>query len=149
LVFPFLTHSIVDVGIQTRNLNFIYVMLATQLMLFASRTIVEFIRSWILLHISIRINLSILSDFLIKLMKLPMSFFDTKMFGDIIQRIGDHSCIEQFLTGQTLNTLFSLVNLLIFGVVLGMYSMTVFSIFMVGSILYGLGVLLFLKERRS
>jgi ATP-binding cassette subfamily B protein len=82
-------------------------------------------------------------------MKLPMSFFDTKMFGDMIQRIGDHSCIEQFLTGQTLNTLFSLVNLLIFGVVLGMYSMTVFSIFMVSSILYGLWVLLFLKEKRK
>lgn len=149
LVFPFLTQSIVDVGIQTRNLNFIYVMLAAQLMLFASRTVVEFIRSWILLHISIRINLSILSDFLIKLMKLPMSFFDTKMFGDIMQRIGDHSRIEQFLTGQTLSTLFSLVNLLIFGVVLGMYSMTIFTIFMVGSILYGLWVLLFLKERRK
>jgi len=106
LVFPFLTQSIVDVGIQTRNLNFIYVMLAAQLILFASRTVVEFIRSWILLHISIRINLSILSDFLIKLMKLPMSFFDTKMFGDIMQRIGDHSRIEQFMTGQALNTLF-------------------------------------------
>ena len=149
LVFPFLTQSIVDIGIQTRNLNFIYVMLAAQLMLFASRTVVEFIRSWILLHISIRINLSILSDFLIKLMKLPMSFFDTKMFGDIMQRINDHHRIEQFLTGQTLNTLFSLVNLLIFGVVLGMYSMTIFTIFMVGSILYGLWVLLFLKERRK
>jgi len=149
LVFPFLTQSIVDVGIQTRNLNFIYVMLAAQLMLFASRTVVEFIRSWILLHISIRINLSILSDFLIKLMKLPMSFFDTKMFGDIMQRIGDHNRIEQFLTGQTLSTLFSLINLLIFGVVLGMYSMTIFTIFMIGSILYGLWVVLFLKERRK
>jgi ATP-binding cassette, subfamily B, bacterial len=149
LVFPFLTQSIVDVGIQTRNLNFIYVMLAAQLMLFASRTVVEFIRSWILLHISIRINLSILSDFLIKLMKLPMSFFDTKMFGDIMQRISDHDRIEQFLTGQTLNTLFSLVNLLIFGVVLGMYSMTIFTIFMIGSILYAFWVVLFLKERRK
>lgn len=149
LVFPFLTQAIVDVGIQTRNLNFIYVMLAAQLMLFASRTVVEFIRSWILLHISIRINLSILSDFLIKLMKLPMSFFDTKMFGDIMQRINDHDRIEQFLTGQTLNTLFSLVNLLIFGVVLGMYSMTIFIIFMVGSILYAFWVVLFLKERRK
>ncbi|PWK16673.1 ATP-binding cassette subfamily B protein [Arcicella aurantiaca] len=149
LVLPFLTQSIVDVGIQTRNLNFIYVMLAAQLMLFASRTVVEFIRSWILLHISIRINLSILSDFLIKLMKLPMSFFDTKMFGDIMQRIGDHSRIEQFLTGQTLSTLFSLVNLLIFGSVLGMYSMTIFTIFMVGSILYAFWVILFLKERRK
>jgi ATP-binding cassette, subfamily B, bacterial len=149
LVFPFLTQSIVDVGIQTRNLNFIYVMLAAQLMLFASRTVVEFIRSWILLHISIRINLSILSDFLIKLMKLPMSFFDTKMFGDIMQRIGDHSRIEQFLTGQTLSTLFSLVNLLIFGGVLAMYSMPIFLIFIIGSILYALWVMIFLKERRK
>lgn len=149
LVFPFLTQSIVDVGIQTRNLNFIYVMLAAQLMLFASRTVVEFIRSWILLHISIRINLSILSDFLIKLMKLPMSFFDTKMFGDIMQRIGDHSRIEQFMTGQTLNTLFSLVNLLIFGCVLALYSLPIFSIFIIGSVLYACWVVLFLKERRK
>ncbi len=149
LVFPFLTQSIVDVGIQTRNLNFIYVMLAAQLMLFASRTVVEFIRSWILLHISIRINLSILSDFLIKLMKLPMSFFDTKMFGDIMQRIGDHSRIEQFMTGQTLNTLFSMVNLLIFGCVLALYSLPIFSIFMIGSVLYACWVVLFLKERRK
>ena len=149
LVFPFLTQSIVDVGIQTRNLNFIYVILAAQLMLFASRTVVEFIRSWILLHISIRINLSILSDFLIKLMKLPMSFFDTKMFGDIMQRIGDHSRIEQFLTGQTLNTLFSMFNLLMFGGVLAMYSMSIFLIFIIGSALYMLWVVLFLKERRK
>ncbi|MDI9873233.1 peptidase domain-containing ABC transporter [Flectobacillus rivi] len=149
LVFPFLTQSIVDVGIQTRNLNFIYVMLAAQLMLFASRTVVEFIRSWILLHISIRINLSILSDFLIKLMKLPMSFFDTKMFGDIMQRIGDHSRIEQFMTGQTINTLFSMVNLLIFGCVLALYSLSIFSIFMIGSGLYACWVVLFLKERRK
>ncbi|MET3129147.1 ATP-binding cassette subfamily B protein [Arcicella rosea] len=149
LVFPFLTQSIVDVGIQTRNLNFIYVMLAAQLMLFASRTVVEFIRSWILLHISIRINLSILSDFLIKLMKLPMSFFDTKMFGDIMQRIGDHSRIEQFMTGQTLNTLFSMVNLVIFGCVLALYSLPIFSIFMIGSVLYACWVVLFLKERRK
>lgn len=149
LVFPFLTQSIVDVGIQTRNLNFIYMMLAAQLMLFASRTVVEFIRSWILLHISIRINLSILSDFLIKLMKLPMSFFDTKMFGDIMQRIGDHSRIEQFMTGQALNTLFSLVNLLIFGCVLALYSLPIFSIFMIGSVLYAFWVVLFLKERRK
>lgn len=133
LVFPFLTQSIVDVGIQTRNLNFIYVILAAQLMLFASRTVVEFIRSWILLHISIRINLSILSDFLIKLMKLPMSFFDTKMFGDIMQRIGDHSRIEQFLTGQTLNTLFSMFTLLMFGGVLAMYSTSIFLIFIIGT----------------
>jgi ATP-binding cassette, subfamily B, bacterial len=149
LIFPFLTQSIVDVGVQTRNLNFVYVVLTAQLMLFISRTIVEFIRSWILLHISIRINLSILSDFLIKLMKLPMSFFDTKMFGDIMQRIEDHSRIEHFLTGQALNTLFSMVNLVVFGIVLGMYSPLVLMIFALGSALYGCWIVLFLKEKRK
>jgi ATP-binding cassette, subfamily B, bacterial len=149
LVLPFLTQSIVDVGIQTRNLNFIYVILAAQMMLFASRIVVEFVRSWILLHISIRINLSILSDFIIKLMKLPMSFFDTKMFGDIIQRVEDHNRIEQFLTGQALNTLFSMINLVVFGIVLGIYSPLVLMIFALGSVLYGLWILLFLKERRK
>jgi ATP-binding cassette, subfamily B, bacterial len=149
LVFPFLTQSIVDVGIQTRNLHFIYVILSAQLMLFASRTVVEFIRSWILLHISIRINLGILSDFLVKLMKLPMSFFDTKMFGDIMQRINDHTRIEQFLTGPALNTLFSVINLLVFGVVLAMYSVPIFLVFLLGSVLYGVWVVLFLKERRK
>lgn len=149
LVFPFLTQSIVDIGIQTRNLHFIYVILGAQLMLFASRTVVEFIRSWILLHISIRINLSILSDFLIKLMKLPMSFFDTKMFGDIMQRINDHTRIEQFLTGPALNTLFSVINLLVFGVVLALYSVPIFLVFLSGSVLYGVWVVLFLKERRK
>ncbi|MFC0185422.1 bacteriocin-processing peptidase. Cysteine peptidase. MEROPS family C39 [Pseudarcicella hirudinis] len=149
LAFPFLTQSIVDVGIQTHNLQFIYVILAAQLMLFASRTVVEFIRSWILLHISIRINLSILSDFLIKLMKLPMSFFDTKMFGDIMQRIDDHHRIEQFLTGQTLNTLFSMISLLIFGGVLIIYSPAIFIIFLIGSVFYTFWVMLFLNERRK
>lgn len=149
LVFPFLTQSIVDIGIQTRNLHFIYVILGAQLMLFASRTVVEFIRSWILLHISIRINLSILSDFLIKLMKLPMSFFDTKMFGDIMQRINDHTRIEQFLTGPALNTLFSVINLFVFGVVLALYSVPIFLVFLLGSVLYGAWVVLFLKERRK
>lgn len=149
LIFPFLTQSIVDIGIQTRNLQFIYVILGAQLMLFASRTVVDFIRSWILLHISIRINLSILSDFLIKLMKLPMSFFDTKMFGDIMQRINDHTRIEQFLTGPALNTLFSIINLLIFGIVLGLYNLQIFLVFLLGSLLYGIWVVLFLKERRK
>ncbi len=149
LVFPFLTQSIVDIGIQARNLHFIYVILGAQIMLFASRTVVEFIRSWILLHISIRINLSILSDFLIKLMKLPMSFFDTKMFGDIMQRINDHTRIEQFLTGPALNTLFSFINLLLFGVVLALYNLPIFLIFLLGSVLYGAWVVLFLKERRK
>lgn len=149
LIFPFLTQAIVDIGINTRDLSFIYVVLIAQLMLFAGRTGVEFIRSWILLHISTRINISILSDFLIKLMRLPVRFFDTKLTGDIMQRMGDHGRIQSFLTGQTLNTLFSFVNLLIFSAVLAYYNLVIFAVFLVSSILYIVWIFLFLKKRRS
>ena len=110
LIMPFLTQSVVDTGIQTRNLNFIYLVLAAQLMLFIGRMAVDFLRSWILLHVSTRINLSILSEFLGKLLKLPVSYFESKQTGDILQRIGDHSRIESFLTGTSLNVLFSLIK---------------------------------------
>lgn len=149
LIFPFLTQAVVDVGINTRNINFIYLVLVAQLMLFVSRMSVEFIRSWILLHISTRINISLISDFLIKLMKLPIRFFDTKMTGDIIQRIEDHSRIERFLTGQTLSVLFSMVNLLLFGFVLAYYSFQILFVFMLGSGLYFVWVYLFMKKRRD
>ncbi len=149
LLFPFLTQSVVDVGINTQNLSFIYLVLGAQLMLMAGRLSVEFIRSWILLHISTRVNLSILSDFLIKLMRLPVSFFDSKQFGDLMQRIGDHHRIESFLTGQTLSVLFSLLNLVIFGVVLALYNLTIFGVFMVSSALYIGWVMLFLRQRRK
>ncbi len=147
LIFPFLTQSIVDIGINTRDLNFIYIILIAQIMLFVGRTGVEFIRSWILLHMSTRINISILSDFLIKLMKLPMPYFDAKMTGDIMQRMEDHVRIQNFLTGQTLSTLFSFVNLLVFAVVLAYYNMLIFTVFLMSSILYIGWVLLFLKKR--
>ena len=114
LILPFLTQSIVDVGIQNQDLNFIYLVLIAQVMLFLGRMGIEVIRSWILLHLSTRINISIISDFFIKLMKLPISFFDTRMTGDIMQRINDHHRIEQLLTNSSLNTLFSLVNWVIF-----------------------------------
>jgi ATP-binding cassette subfamily B protein len=149
LILPFLTQSIVDVGINTRNLNFIYVILIAQVMLFVGRTSVDFIRSWILLHISTRINISILTDFLIKLMKLPVSFFDTKMTGDILQRMNDQKRIESFLTGSTLNTVFSMFNFIIFGAVLAFYDRTVFIIFAASSILYALWIFLFLRRRRE
>ena len=149
LIFPFLTQSIVDVGITTRNLNFIHLILVAQLVLFISRMSVDFIRSWILLHISTRINISLISDFLIKLMKLPIGFFDTKMIGDLLQRIQDHTRIENFLTSSTLNILFSFVNLLVFGFVLAIYNMTIFVIFMVGSALYIGWINLFLNKRRE
>lgn len=149
LILPFLTQSIVDTGIQTRNLHFIYLVLAAQLALFIGRMAVEFIRSWILLHVSTRINLSILSDFLIKLLKLPVSFFDTKLTGDILQRIGDHGRIEQFLTGTSLNTLFSVFNLLVYSVVAAMYNLAIFGVFVLSSVLYTAWIVLFLRYRKQ
>jgi ATP-binding cassette, subfamily B, bacterial len=149
LILPFLTQSLVDTGINQRNLPFIYIILTAQFMLFFGRTIVDFIRGRILLHISIKINLTILSDFWIKLMKLPLYFFDTKQTGDIIQRIGDHKRIENFLTGTALNTLFSLFNLVIFSIILLQYSSYVFAIFCIGSFLYFLWICLFLRYRRN
>ena len=105
LIFPFLTQAIVDVGISNRNLGFVTLILVAQLVLTVGKIMVEFIRSWILLHISTRINISLISDFLIKLMKLPIGFFDSKKIGDIMQRIGDHTRIESFLTGSSLSYL--------------------------------------------
>lgn len=141
LIVPFLTQSVVDIGINTRNLNFIYIILIAQTMLFLGRMSVDFIRSWILLHISTRINISILTDFLIKLMKLPMSFFDTKMTGDIMQRMNDQKRIESFLTGSTLSTIFSMFNLVVFTGVLAYYNVNIFIIFLASSILYSAWVI--------
>ncbi len=149
VIFPFLTQSIVDTGIQTRNLHFIYLILIAQAMLFLGKVSVDFIRSWILLHISTRINLSILSDFLGKLLKLPIAFFDSKKTGDILQRIGDHHRIESFLTGSSLNVLFSMFNLVIFSFIAAFYNLTIFSIFIVSSILYTLWITVFLRYRRK
>ena len=149
LIVPFLTQSVVDIGINTRNLNFIYIVLIAQTMLFLGRMSVDFIRSWILLHISTRVNISILTDFLIKLMKLPMGFFDTKMTGDIMQRMNDQKRIESFLTGSTLSIIFSLFNLVVFTVVLAYYNINIFFIFLISSVLYSLWVIAFLKRRRE
>lgn len=149
LIFPFLTQSIVDFGIANNNLSFIYLVLIAQMVLFISRTTVDFIRSWIMLHISTRINISLISDFLLKLMKLPIGFFDTKMTGDLMQRIGDHHRIESFLTGQTLNILFSFFNMIIFGSVLAWYSLKIFFIFLTGSALYIAWIKVFMKRRRE
>ncbi len=149
LILPFLTQALVDFGINNQDINFVYTVLLAQVMLFVSRTSVEFIRSWILLHLGTRINISIISDFLIKLMRLPLSFFDTKHLGDLLQRIGDHKRIETFLTSQTLNVLFSMINLVVFGIVLAIYSMSIFTVFFIGSLLSFLWILLFLKKRRD
>ncbi len=149
LIFPFMTQAIVDIGINTGNIHFIYLVLIAQLTLFLSRTVVEFIRSWILLHISTRINLSILSDFLIKLMRMPVSFFTTSMYGDILQRVSDHRRIESFLTQSTLSVLFSIFNLVIFSFVLAWYNLTIFLVFSVFSCLYIIWITLFLKYRKT
>lgn len=149
LILPFLTQSIVDTGINQHNLQFIYVILIAQFMMFFGRTAVDFIRSRILLFISTRINISILSDFWIKLMRLPISYFDTKMTGDIIQRVGDHRRVEQFLTSSTINVLFSMINLFIFSIVLLLYSTLIFGIFVTGSVLYFIWIKIFLKQRRN
>ncbi len=149
LILPFLTQALVDFGIDYQDIGFVYTILLAQLMLFFSRTSVEFIRSWILLHLGTRINISIISDFLIKLMKLPLSFFDGKHLGDLLQRIGDHQRIEQFLTSQTLNILFSMINLVVYGAVLAFYSTQIFAVFFVGSVLAFAWVFIFLKKRRD
>lgn len=148
LLFPFLTQAIVDVGISQQDIGFINLILIAHIMLFLSRTAIDFIRSWILLHISTRVNIFIISDFLIKLMKLPLSFFDSKMIGDLLQRIGDHQRIELFLTSTTLNILFSFFSLIIFGAVLAYYDLTIFGIFFLGSLLYAGWIVLFLEKRK-
>ncbi|MBL1408198.1 peptidase domain-containing ABC transporter [Sphingobacterium sp. C459-1T] len=149
LIAPFLTQSVVDIGINTKNISFINLILIAQLMLFIGSTAVTFIRSWIMLHISTRVNISILTDLLIKIMKLPMSFFDLKTHGDIMQRMSDQQRIESFLTGSTLNTLFSLVNMLIFGSLLIVYNGTIFMVFLISTALYTLWILAFMKYRRE
>lgn len=149
LIFPFLTQAIVDYGISNRDIGFVYLVLIAQLMLFTGRTAIEFIRGWILLHISTRINISLISDFLIKLMKLPIRFFDTKMIGDIMQRIGDHTRIQNFLTSTSLSILFSVFNLLIFGAILAFYNVTIFLVFLLGSSLYAAWIIIFMKRRKE
>ncbi|MDR7209345.1 peptidase domain-containing ABC transporter [Flavobacterium piscis] len=147
LIFPFLTQSIVDVGIQNQNIHFIYLILFAQLFLFAGRTGLELIRSWILLHLSTRINISLISDFFIKLMNLPISFFDVRMTGDIMQRINDHRRIERILTTSSLNVLFSVINMIVMGGVLAYYNIQIFLVFFAGSLLYFGWITLFLKRR--
>jgi ATP-binding cassette subfamily B protein len=149
LIFPFLTQSIVDNGIGNKDIGFVWLILLAQLMLITSRTSIDFIRRRILLHISTRINIALISDFFIKLMKLPMRFFDTKLLGDLLQRIEDHSRIERFLTAQSLNMIFSFFSFVVFGIVLIIYSSQLFFVFLAGSIVYGIWILLFLKRRRT
>ena len=149
LIMPFLTQSLVDTGIRDSNLSFISLILVAQLVIFVARLSVDFIRSWILLHINTRINIALISDFLAKLMRLPLQFFDTKMIGDIMQRIGDHNRIETFMTGSPISTLFSFVNFIVFGFVLAYYDLTILTLFLIGNGLYVGWILAFMKYRRE
>ncbi len=149
LVFPFLTQAIVDAGIEGKDIGFVWLVLLAQMMLLFSRTAIDFIRSKILLHISTRINISLISDFFIKLMKLPMKFFDTKLMGDLLQRIEDHRRVEQFLTSSSLSLLFSFFTFLIFGIVLASYNLYIFVVFLLGTALYASWIIIFLKKRRQ
>ncbi|MBA6156387.1 peptidase domain-containing ABC transporter [Tenacibaculum sp. S7007] len=149
LILPFLTQSVVDVGIKNQDLNFVYLILFAQLFLFIGKASLEIIRSWILLHLSTRINISLISDFFIKLMKLPISYFDVRMTGDLLQRINDHKRIERILTTSSLTVLFSFFNLIIFSLVLGYYSLQIFGVFVLGSVLYFGWVLFFFKKRKE
>lgn len=149
LAFPLLTQSLVDFGIGEHNLNFITLILIAQLFLFVSQLAVEYIRNWILLHINTRIDVALISDFLLKLMKLPLHYFDTKMTGDIMQRIGDHARIKSLLMGNSVGIIFSVLNFLIFATILGYYNVGILGIFLLGNALYFLWVISFMRYRRE
>ncbi len=148
LIFPFLTQAIVDLGIRHNDISLIWLILLGELLIVLGSTATDFIRRWLLLHVSMRVNISLVSEFFIKLLKLPMSFFETRLMGDLLQRISDHSRVQNFLTSQLLGTLFSFLSFLIFGVVLLIYSRLIFLIFLCGSLVYGLWIAQFLQRRR-
>jgi len=148
-MFPFLTQSIVDVGIGSQNIQFIYLVLFGQLAIFIGQTVVRFVQSWILLHVGMRINTSLIGDFIMKLLKLPIGFFDTKNTGDLLQRIDDHNRIKVFLTESLLSLILAVVTISVFATILLIYSVVIFSIFVVSSIAYLSWIYIFLKRRRK
>lgn len=148
LIFPFLTKAMVDNGILKNDLHFVYLVLIGQIVLFIAKTVTDFFKNWILLHITARINISIISDLFFKLMKLPLGYFDSKVTGDILQRVNDHNRIEQFLTGAFLNTIFATISLVVFSIVLASYNVYFLIISIAGAALYILWISLFLKYRK-
>lgn len=147
LIFPFLTQQIVDTGINTRNVNFIYLILIAQIVLFISQSALNITRNWIVLHVTSRMNLRMLSDFVIKLMKLPIVYFDSRATGDILQRITDNNRIHKFLSTTTLDVLFSAVTLLVFSFILAYFNLFLFVVFVIGSSFYVVWIMLFMKRR--
>lgn len=149
LIFPFLTQAMVDLGIEGKDIDIITLILIAQLVLFLSQLSVNYIRSWILLRINTQIDISLISDFLIKLMNMPLHFFDTKKTGDIMQRMGDHGRIKGFLMGNSISIIFSLTNFIVFGVILVYYNLRIFSIFVIGNTFYVIWILFFMRYRRE
>lgn len=149
LILPFLSQAMVDKGINGKNLNLITLILIAQLSIFIAQLVIGYIRSWIMLHINTRIDISLISDFLIKLMNMPLHFFDTKRTGDILQRIGDHGRIKSFLLSNSMNIVFSLFNFIVFMGILAYYNLTILAIFIVGNTLYLIWVLSFMHYRRE
>jgi len=149
VILPFLTQSIVDVGVNNQDVGFVYLILAAQVVLFLSNKAGEIIRSWLLLHMTTRINISIISDFLVKLMKLPVSYFEKKTPGDIMQRLNDHGTIQAFFTGASLEFIFTIANVLVFGSILAFYDTVIFVIYLIGTLAYFGWVLLFMKKRKE
>lgn len=149
LIIPFLTQAIVDKGINYKDVSFLTLVLIAQLTLMLGQASVSFIRGWIMLHLSTRINITLISDFLSKLMRLPISFFDSKMTGDLMQRMGDNSRIQSFLTSTGINIIFSTANFLLYACIIAFYNIKLFGLFLFGSSLYVFWVSLFLKYRRE
>ena len=144
---PFLMQSVVDVGVSTQNIPFIYLILISQLVLFASQTAVSIFREWLLLHITGRFNIKMVSDFLYKMLKLPVNFFDTRNTGEHLQRIQDHSRVQNFVSSSSFNMLYSIVLFVVFNFVLAYYNFKIFVVFLIGAIIYVSWTLFFLKKR--
>lgn len=149
LIFPFLTQFMVDIGIGHRNIGIITLILLAQITLFITQLLVGFIRSWVMLHINARVDITLISDFLLKLTCMPLHFFDTRRLGDTLQRIGDHARIKSFLMGNSLNMLFSIVTFVIFSFVLAYYNWRIFLIFFIGNLLYLIWLSAFMRYRRE
>lgn len=146
---PFISKAVIDVGIQTHDVDFINLVLIANISIVVSVLLSNIVRDWILLHITSRINIALISDYLIKLMQLPITFFENKMTGDILQRANDHERIRSFIMNNSLNMIFSTLTFIVFGVILLIYNKIVFLIFLGGSVLYILWVFAFLGIRKK
>ncbi|SNR86771.1 peptidase domain-containing ABC transporter [Flavobacterium sp. ov086] len=146
-ILPFLMQSVIDIGVNNRDVPFIYLILISQLVLIISQTIVAIFREWILIHVTSRFNIKMVSDFLFKMLKLPVSFFDTRNTGEHLQRIADHTRIQNFVSSSTLNMIFSIITFIVFNFILAYYNLKIFFVFIVASVLYLSWAFFFLKKR--